>query len=92
MKFTHCGVHSVTQLELAELHIAVGGHDVECSMVFSSKLEHVIHRIPVSGYIMQNHAWLEAEGLKNLVPSREDDGQGIFDGQRNISKLFKRYC
>ena len=57
-----------------ELHIAVGGHDVKCHMVFGGKFEHVVCRIPASGYIMWHHVWLETEGLENLIPLREDDG------------------
>ena len=59
-------------------------------MVFDGKLDHVISRIPVSGHILGHHVWLKRKGVKNLIPSRKDNGRGIFHGQGNASKLFKQ--
>jgi len=48
-----------------EVHIAVGGHDVERSIVFVGELEHVIGRIPASSHVTRHHAQCEREGFKN---------------------------
>ena len=73
-----------------EVHVTVGGHDVERSGVFGGKLNHVIGRIPASRNIAWHHAWLKSEGFKNFVPLRKGNGGGVFNGQGNASELFKQ--
>jgi hypothetical protein len=36
---------------------------------------------------MQHHAWFETEGFENVVPLREGNSGGIFNGEGNASKL-----
>lgn len=36
---------------------------------------------------MRHHAWFETKGFKNIVPLREGNIQGIFNGEGDASKL-----
>ena len=70
----------------------ISSYDVKSSTVFDGKLDHVICRVPASGYITRHHLWLESEGFENLVPPRKDNGGGIFDGEGNTLKLISLIC
>ena len=85
-----CNTFLFTQFILAEVHVTVGRHDIECCTVVGGELKHIVCRVPSCGHITGHDAWLESLCFEDAVPLGKNNCGGIFDSLGDTTKLLNR--